>query len=376
MNANTILESVLDRGDISAIEALVLIQEPDYMLPALIEAANTLNKRTNNNIVTYVKSKYIHYTNICRASCKFCSFYRKKGQRNTFTLSERSIIKTIKAANGIKEICLQGGLNPELSLNDHISLIRTIKEEFPNLHIQAYSPSEIYFIARQSKTTSFDALNKLKDAGLNSISGTATNILNDRIRKKFSPDILRTNDWIELIKTAHRLGITTTASMLFGHGGSEIHLCEHMDIIKTIQAETGGFTTFTPTPFIPNGTSIARNGSAKNSPSHNTIIKMFAIARLFYNKSIKNIQVDVTKLGMQNTIRGLTAGANDIAPIAFDQYTIKSQHLSKELPLSIHTIKNAIIRANKIPMERPPHSKVAAQLNARKTDEYSYASAI
>lgn len=349
MNPQAILELALNKEEISAIEALVLLQQGDYIYPYLFEVADTLSRRVNNNIVTYVKGKHIHYTNVCKASCKFCSFKRKRGAKDAFTLSVNEIIKAIRNANGIKEILLQGGLNPELNLNYHISLLMSIKEEFPNLRISGYSPSEIHFFAKRHRTTSMDVLRKLKEAGLDSLNGETTDFLNDRIRKKLCPDILRTNDWVEIIKTAHKLGISTTATLLFGHAGNEIYMSEHLEIIKHIQRETGGFRAFMPIPFITANTLIAKEKRLKPLQA-NEVLKVYAVCRLFYNKTLKNIQVDWAKLDAETVIKSLKAGVNEMGVINHDSYYIGIANNSDGYSLS--NIKSLITKAGKIPIER------------------------
>lgn len=348
MDVKTILEGALCNGEISSIEALVLLQQKEDISPQLFNVANILNQKTNKNIVSYTNSKYIHYTNICKARCKFCSFGRKSYEKGAFTLSPKEVLQEIKSLNGVKEIRLQGGLNPSLNLDYHISLISTIKKHLPNIFVTSYTPSEIYFIAKKAKITSYDVLRKLLEVGLDSISGDATDLLNDRIRKKFYSDTLRTNEWIDIVKTAHSLGMKTNTTLLCGHAGTEIHICEHLDIIKTIQKETNGFTGFTIIPFIPNNTRLPQS-----KISLDNIFKLYAVCRLLFNKTIRNIQIDLAKLGVKNAIKSLEVGVNDFGALSFDKYYIKSNG-SKEFPVTTSSLKNEIRKVNKIPLEIDP----------------------
>lgn len=290
MDSKLILDTALHREEVSAIEALMLMQdEAKASRSELLAVANILNQRINNNVVTFVRSKQIHYTNICRADCKFCSFYRKKSDKKTFTLSAAELVRAVREAGQIRQVVLSGGLNPDLTLNNHLEILRTLREEFPNLHLHGYSPADIHFIGRRARTTSYDVLRRFQSAGLDSLSGDSAEILNDKIRKKICPDKLRTADWIDIIKTAHRLGMPTTATMLFGHIEDEIHICEHLEIIKNIQRETGGIAAFEPSPFIPNNTALAREKKIRSVTPLENILRVIAISRVFFGRSIKNI---------------------------------------------------------------------------------------
>jgi cyclic dehypoxanthinyl futalosine synthase len=239
MDPKVILETARQREEISAIEALMLMQEGDAILPDLLETADLLNRRIHGGAVTYVRSKKIHYTNVCRAECRFCPFWRKKGARGAFSLTVVDVLRQIRESQPIRQIELQGGLNPDLTLPYFVELLRTVKSEYPNLHVHGFSPSEIHFVARRSRTTPFDVLKRLKSAGLDSLSGDSADILNDKLRKKLAPDKLRTNDWIDILRTAHRLGLPTTASILFRHIQDD-QLASISDVVKNLQKETGG----------------------------------------------------------------------------------------------------------------------------------------
>ena len=161
MDPKVILEAVLSQEEISSIETLILLREEKTILPELVRVADTLNQRMNTKVVTYVKSKQIHYTNVCKAECSFCSFYKKKGQKNAFALKPTEIVKQIRDAGVIKQVVLSGGLNPDLNMAYHQDVLRSIRSAYPNLHVHGYSPSEIQFIAKRGRTTSSDVLKRL-----------------------------------------------------------------------------------------------------------------------------------------------------------------------------------------------------------------------
>jgi FO synthase subunit 2 len=355
MDPKIILETARNREEITAIEALLLIQEGPGILPALFEVADELNRRTHQGTVTYVRGKQIHYTNICRAECTFCSFRRKRGQKSAFTLTVPEVIQQIRQAMPVRQITLQGGLNPDLSVGYHIELLRTIRDEYPNLHVEAYSPAEILFIAKRARTSPGDVLKRFRDSGLDSMPGDSADILNDKVRKKICPDKLRTNDWIDVIKTAHRLGIPTTSTILFGHVEDEINTCEHFEIIKNIQKDTGGIVAFEPVPFIPNGSDLGRSKKIKSPPPLDAYLRLVAIARIFFCKLIRNITADWTKVGLAGAARAAQVGANDLGLLAVDPYEIRSPEVNGRLALPAASVRAAIQKAGRTPQERAPY---------------------
>src|ERR1043166_402948 len=265
MDPKVILETVGNREEITAIEALMLMREDGKILEGLFDVADEMNRRINRGVVTYVPSRQVYYTNICRAECSFCSFYRKKGQKNAFTHSPAEVVRQAREGGPVRQIVLQGGLNPDLNYHYHPEVLRALRSAFPSVHLHGYSPSEIHFIAKRARTTPFDILRRFRDAGLASLSGDSADILNDKVRKKICADKLRTGDWADIIRTAHRIGMTSTATILFGHVEDEIYICEHLEIIKNIQRETGGFTAFEPLLFVPHKPDLARSAKIRQT---------------------------------------------------------------------------------------------------------------
>ena len=356
MDPKVILETVLNREEITAIEALMLLREQGGVLKKLLNVADTLNQRINHNSVTYVRSRQVHYTNICRAECSFCSFYRRKGQKNAFALSAAEVVRQIRDAGNIKQVVIQGGLNPDLNVNYHVAMIRTVRDAFPNLHLHGYSPSEIHFLAKRARTTPYDILKRLRDAGLDSLSGDSADILNDKVRKKICPDKLRTGDWVDIIRTAHRLGLTSTATILFGHVEDEIFVCEHLEIIKNLQRETGGITAFEPLVFLPQNTDLGRTARLRHPVPAARVLQMFAIARIFLGRLVKNITVDWTKTGLDLALRALSAGANDLGALTYDPYEIRLPEINGRGGLQASSVRSAISKAGRTPSEREPYT--------------------
>jgi CofH subfamily radical SAM domain protein len=355
MDSKVILETVLHREEITAIEALMLMREDHSILPQLFEVADTLNQRLNHGVVTYVKSRTVHYTNVCRAECSFCSFYRRKGQKGAFSISPAEAVRQVRDAWPVKQVALSGGLNPDLNLGYHLDMIGAIRDAFASVHIHGYSPSEVHFLARRSRTTPQDVLRRFRDAGLDSLSGDSADILNDKIRKKICSDKLRTGDWAEIIRTAHRLGIPTTATILFGHVEDEIYICEHLEIIKNIQRETGGITAFVPQAFVPQGTDLARQAKIRGPVADDRALKLIAVSRIFFSRLIRNITLDWTKVGLDLALQAMAVGANDLGAISYDPFEIRLPEINGRGGLAPATVRSAIQRAGRTPAERDAH---------------------
>lgn len=352
LDTKVILETALNRDEISPIEALVLLEQDPNILSELFEAADEMNRRVNNNVVTFVRSKKVHYTNICRAECKFCSFFRKKSDRKAFTLTPEQVVEKLRPLGGARQLEIQGGLNPDLNLDYHLRMLRALKEAFPRVAIHGYSPAEIWFLARRVRSTPFDVMRRLRDAGLHSMPGDAAVILNDKVRKKIAFNLLRTYEWVDIIKTAHRLGIPTTATVLFGHLEDEIQLGEHLEIIKQIQRQTNGIMAVTPVPYLPEGSALARNPRIRGARTIEEIFRVIAVTRLFFGRHIKNIQIDWPKIGFANAIKALDVGVNDLGTLAVDRYEVRSPEVNGHLAIDPARLRTAVRKAGRIALER------------------------
>lgn len=351
LEPRNILKRAEQYGEIAIIEALILLEEHRRVLPELTRIASTINHRINGDIVTYVAGRQINYTNICRVRCSFCSFFRRKDDPEAFSLSINELIRQIQFhQRGLKEIVLEGGVNPELNLRYHIKMIQSIKEEFPELHLRAYTPSEIYSIARLSRLSIFDVLRRLKECGLDSMNGSPTYILYDRMRKKFTRGLIRTRDWIDCVRSACRLGIPLTVTLPFGFVENEIHISEHLDIIKNLQKEIKPFTTFIPSPMILNNDRVRdplRHSKEGKLPSIDWIVAVHAVSRLLFSQHIRDIRADWFRLGIPNTIRALRAGANEIGLLSHDPHTIRSPENNHRGTLPVQSIRQSIAKIGK-----------------------------
>jgi FO synthase subunit 2 len=348
MSPDVILRSALDRGEISAIEALILMQENGSTIDEVFTVADELNKRINRGVVSYAHSASITYTNICKSNCRFCVFRKKKGEKTGVTMTSDQIVAKIKELGDVTEVNLQGGLNPDLDMNYFKGVLSAIAANFPKIHICAFSPSEVAFMAKKNKMSPREVLTQLKDSGLHTMMGTSAEILNDKVRKKICPDKIKTGDWVEIIKTAHNLGVHTTATLMFGHVENEIHICEHLEILRNIQKETGGFTHFVPQVFIPQNSDLMRRSGKIRLVEQDEILRLIAVSRLFFGPFIKNIQAGWVNLGLENAIRSLSVGANDLGGTFYDGCAIRNGKTATS-SVKPDDLKRAILRAGKTP---------------------------
>ena len=373
MDPKIILKAVSRGEEISPIEAIILMQNYDSYRHEIHAAADSLNKKLNKNVVTYSHCVHVAYTNVCRYSCRVCSFFRKKKKPGAFTLSINDVTKKITKTPSLTQVNLYGGLNSELPFSYYTGILKAIRKEFSNITIQAFSPMEIFFIAKRSKQNTREVLKKLKEAGLNALGGSGSEILNDKIRKKVCPDKIRTSEWRDIVRTAHRLGINSVASILFGHLEDEIHICEHLEIVRNIQRETGGFTQFVPIPFSLSNVDFSELTKLTSKwyreqrlPEEDAIARLVSVSRIFFGRTMNNIQANWFTLGMENALSSLKAGANDLGETIFDDTAIKNLRKKNGSVISQPRIRRVIMKAGKTPRPRSVHKK-ASRKTVRKT---------
>ena len=311
-----ILEKAVTGKDITKKEAYELMQCTGAEFHALVYTADVLRKRAVGDAVTFVVNRNINFTNICEGSCAFCNFREDKG----FLLDVDALFSRVRQP-GITEVCIQGGLHPDITLDYYIALLKTIKKVRPDLHIHAFSPAEIDHMVKKSGLSLKDVLITLKNAGLDSMPGTAAEILNDLIREKICPQKITTDRWVHIVKTAHALHIPTTATIMYGHIESLKDRVDHMFVLKEIQKETHSFTEFVPLTFMPVNELGIRNCLQGATGAED--VKLYAVSRLVLN-NIQNIQVSWVKLGKKFAQVMLLCGANDIGGTLYEENISKA----------------------------------------------------
>ncbi len=328
-------------------EALNLIQN----------AANELRKKLVGDKVSYIINLNANFTNICDSFCIFCGFRRNATESDAYILDindfEPHLDYNVNQL-GITEVCFQGGLHSKLKisgfksvslLDTYAELLSRVKGRYPDLHIHAYSPEEIEFLSVVSGKSEQYILEYFKDSGLDSMPGTAAEILVDEIRKKICSKKLNTQKWIDIIKLAHKLGVPSTATIMYGHFENSFHKARHLEILRNIQEETNGFTEFIPLPLIPDKTYLKDKVAPLTCVDR---LKLLAISRLFFGKDIKNIQASWVKQGFEETAESLDWGCNDIGGTLGDERITQAaggtfgRGVTKKQLVDIITFKNRI----------------------------------
>lgn len=310
------LDRALSEKEITVEEATRLFSADGLDLHLVTMTADELRRRRAGDIVTYVINRNINFTNVCIKQCGFCAFSRDFREEEGYFLPVDEIVRRAKEARalGATEVCVQAGLPPDMDGSTYETICRAIKKEADDMHIHGFSPEEVLYGATRSNVSVEEYLKRLKDAGVNSLPGTAAEILDQQLRDKISPGRISVKRWIEVIKTAHRLGIPSTSTMMFGHLETAEDRAKHIGIIRDIQRETGGFTEFVPLNFIHTEAPMFReklHPGLKSGASGKDVILTHSISRIMLNNYINNIQTSWVKEGSNMSQLLLTCGAND-----------------------------------------------------------------
>jgi FO synthase len=285
---------------------------------AIVRAADGLRAQVTGDTVTYVINRNINYTNICQYACGFCAFSKGRSSRSLrgpgYLLDLEEIGRRVREARGrgATEVCLQGGIHPHFTGQTYLDIVAAVKAAVPDMHVHAFSPLEIMHGAATLGLSIEEFLLDLKRLGLGTLPGTAAEILDDEIRAIICPDKLSTSQWLEVMRTAHRAGLKTTATVMFGHVETPRHWARHLLRVRELQAETGGFTEFVPLPFVHMEAPLWRRGRARSGPTFREAVLMHAVSRLALHPLVRNIQTSWVKMGLEGAGLCLAAGANDL----------------------------------------------------------------
>ena len=320
---NKILEKALNGERISPEEAVRLFETTDMLLLGNI-ASRISRKKLKERVVTYIVDRNINYTNICITDCAFCAFYRKEDDEEAYVHPFETIARKIEEtiALGGRQILLQGGHNINLKIDYFEDLFRRIKERF-DIHLHALSPPEIVHTAKISKLTIVDTLNRLNDAGLDSIPGGGAEILVDRVRQKISPHKCSTREWLDVMDCAHGMNIPTTATMMFGHVETVEDRVEHLRRIRDQQDKTMGFTAFIPWPFQPGRTELGLDHDISSQVTGLDYLKTLAISRIFLD-NFDNLQSSWVTQGPKVGQMALYYGANDMGSTMLEENVVRA----------------------------------------------------
>ena len=352
-----ILDKAISEKEISAKEALLLFDAKgiDFHLVGMV--ADVLRKRRVGDTVTYVVNRNINFTNVCIKQCGFCAFSRDFREEEGYFLPIEEILRRAKEAYhyGATEVCIQAGLPPDMDKHLYENICRGIKNEIPDIHIHGFSPEEILYGATRQEISPEEYLIKLKKAGVDTIPGTAAEILNQDLRDKISPGRITVKDWIDIIKTAHKQGMKSTSTMMFGHLETYEDRVNHIATIREIQKETGGFTEFVPLNFIPSEAPMYKHRlheGIRSGANGNDALLVHAIARIMLNNVIDNIQMSWVKEGHKFSQLLLKWGANDFGGTLINESISTSAGSQHGQLLRPKEIRHLIRDMDRVPAER------------------------
>ena len=339
-------------------EIVRLFQARGDEFAAVCAAANRLRSRVNGDAVTYVVNRNINYTNVCYFRCGFCAFSKGKLSENLrgrpYNLRLDEIRRRAREAwaRGATEVCMQGGIHPDYTGRTYLDICRAVKETVPEIHVHAFSPLEVWQGAHTLGISVPEFLERLREAGLGSLPGTAAEVLDDEVRAVICPDKISTQEWMDVMAAAHAAGFHTTATIMFGHVDAPRHWARHLLRLRALQARTGGFTEFVPLPFVHMEAPLYLKGHARKGPTFREAILMHAVARLALHPHIINIQASWVKMGPDGVEACLQAGANDLGGTLMNESITRAAGASHGQEMAPERMEALIRRVGRVPVQR------------------------
>jgi FO synthase subunit 2 len=352
-----ILDRALAGDDISVDDAVVLFGAQGPSLTAVIQAADELRRRSVGDVVTYVINRNINFTNVCIKHCGFCAFSRDHREEQAYFLPQEEVIRRAREAYdlGAREICVQAGLPPKMDGWYYCELARAIKRELPDMHIHGFSPEEVLYGAVRARVSIEEYLRALRDAGVGSLPGTSAEILDQDVRDRISPGRITKDQWVEVITTAHRLGIRTTSTIMYGHVETPRQVAAHIGLLRDIQRATGGFTEFVPLSFIASEAPMYAKDlvpGLRGGATGAEVMKMYAVSRIMLNNWIPNIQASWVKEGPKLAQMALDAGCNDFMGTLINESISTSAGAIYGQRMAPREMRALIREMGRIPAER------------------------
>ncbi len=357
MSLEAILDKALAGRELSAEEGAGLFQAEGDDLDRLLAVADQVRRRRVGDCVGYVINRNVNFTNVCVKRCGFCAFSRGHRAEQGYFLPTEEILRRVREAwdLGATEVCIQAGLPPRIDGSFYIDLCRAIKRELPEIHVHAFSPEEILYGATLGNRSIEDYLRALKDVGLGSMPGTSAEILDDGVRDIISPGRISTRDWIAVIRAAHKAGIPTTSTIMYGHLETALDRARHLELLRGIQKDTGGITEFVPLSFIASEAPMVKKSlvpGVRSMVTREDVLRMYAVARLMLDAWIPNIQASWVKQGAQLAQQCLEAGANDFGGTLMNESISTSAGAQHGQFLHPTEIRSRIRSAGRIPVQR------------------------
>ena len=366
-----VLEKSLQGRELDYEDGLLLANADGADLRALVKVADEKRRERVGKIITYVVNRNINFTNVCFVGCAFCGFGRGPNAADAYFLSLDEIVsKAAEAArHGATEVCIQGGLPRDMDGYFYRDVVRAIKAALPGMHVHAFSPMEIAFGVERTGMPLREYLLMLKDAGLGSIPGTAAEILDDEVRARLSPNKLKVHEWVEIVRTAHSLGIPSTSTMMYGHTEQPEHWVRHILLLREIQKETGGITEFVPLAFIHEKTRLYQRDRSRAGSTLREDLVVHALGRLMLDGWVNNLQVSWVKLGFEVSLACLEAGANDFSGTLMEESISKSAGATFGEYVPPDKFRQMIRGIGRIPAERSTTYRLREIFSAEAEDE-------
>ena len=360
--ASSSLDSVLDRGrqgiPLDEAQVVRLFEARGGETRAVCEAADALRRERNGDVVSYVVNRNINYTNVCYFKCRFCAFSKGRLSANLrgrpYDLDLAEIARRTREAweRGATEICLQGGIHPDYTGKTYLAICRAVKDAAPGVHVHAFSPLEVWQGARTLGLDLPAFLDRLREAGLGSLPGTAAEILDDEVRRVICPDKITTAEWLEVMEAAHQVGLGSTATIMFGHVDGYRHWARHLLRVRDLAERTGGFTEFVPLPFVHMESPMYLRGRARRGPTLREAVLMHAVARLTLDPWITNIQTSWVKMGPEGVGLALAAGANDVGGTLMNESITRAAGAGFGQEMPPERLESIIREAGRLPRQR------------------------
>jgi len=369
-----ILERCLLGGRLSVAEAVRLCAARGRDLHALALTADTLRKQQVGDVVRYVVNRNVNFTNLCVKACKFCAFSRTVRSDEGYFLDVHEVARRAREAQdvGATEVCIQAGLPPRAPRTLYVDVLRAVKAAAPALHVHAFSPEEVKYGAELAGLSIEEHLVSLKEAGLGSIPGTSAEILDDRVRARLAGGRISTAEWIDVITTAHRIGLPTTATIMYGHVETDEERMQHLELLRSLQEQSGGFTEFVPLSFVHAEAPLHVKEmlpGVRPGPSGNDVVRLMAISRLMLGPSFKNVQTSWVKEGLRQAQLLLGCGANDLGGTLINESISTSAGALHGQLMSPATLRAAIRDAGRLPVERTTRYQTLRTFSADGADD-------
>ena len=364
------LDAALDGRELDEADARLLLGVRGPDLYALLQAADFARELDRGDDVSFVICRNINFTNVCYVGCSFCGFARHRDEADAFDHPlETLVAKAADAVSrGATELCIQGGIHPGKDHTHYRDILVTLKREFPQLHIHAFSPEELDFAHRKSEMPLREFLRWLIDAGLDTIPGTAAEILDDEIRQVVSPNKLRRDRWVEIVSAAHEVGLRSTATLMYGHIEQARHVAAHLALLRELQKRTGGFTEFVPLGFIHEKNVLFNHLGARPGASMPEDLRTIAVARLFLRPWIPNIQMSWVKMGPKLAQLALMAGANDFGGTLMEESISRESGADFGENLPAEEMRRLIREVGRTPVQRSTTYEILARFDDPEKD--------